>query len=237
MDFTSSKTKMKENFSNNIKQLGLAMFLFLMVFWLIAISVQNQALKDEIGTIKKETDAKSKTFHEKTIRLVNKNHHGDMHISGLVEDSVTEDIWNEIYTKVGDYGYFFKFDKVVNFYDAERSCKDINGHVVEFNETDPNVQDFLMTLKRKFTPSFWIGLKDQSHHNVLVHRYPRFQWLKNGSYFSRSPLAMNLWSTGQPDNLGSERCVATDLKSKNSVTIMNVNCDEYFSHVICQKNT
>ena len=138
---------------------------------------------------------------------------------------------DEIYTNLGDYGYFVKLNQVMTFIYAEGSCQDIDGSLVEFYENDPNIQDFLMTLKQEFTPSFWIGLRDPNGWGNA-----KFQWLKTGNYFSESLPAMNLWSKGEPDHAALERWVATDPNSKDNVTIMNVG-HNYKSHVICQRNS
>ena len=203
-----------------------------LIIWLIVVSINVQSLQEH-----------NEATLERRKGFVNKN------TRRIYYQPVIDYLNDDIYTQLGDYGYFFKFDNVMRYSEGEDSCKDINGHIVEFDETDPNIQEFLMTLKEKFTSSFWIGLKDQHYPNYDYYdhydyeSHGKFKWEKNGADFSKSPEALNLWSKGEPDNIGSERCVATDPNANGSVTIMNVNCnccvdpDEYFSHVICKKNS
>ena len=206
-------------------------FSIALIACLCVINSQIREILDKTKSLKGENDFKSDIR-----RLVNK-HVGTvgLDIRDMTTDYVLGNIQENIYTNI-EYGQFFKFDKSASFLSAKYLCREIGGFLIEFNETYPNTEDFLLTLKREFsTTSFWIGLTAKDNDG-------QFKWMKAGTNYSRTPQAMSLWSNREPTDVDSKPCVVIDHlnSSKEKVTITNVHCDEewgdgYQSHVICQK--
>ena len=113
-----------------------------------------------------------------------------------VRDHFIDYIHHDIYKKLGDYGYFFQFKNEMKFQEGKEACEKINGHIVEFDETATNAQDFLIALSRQYWDPFWIGLTDEESKGS-------YKWLKQGTYYSKMPSAMAIWARGSPTNVGS----------------------------------
>ena len=78
---------------------------------------------------------------------------------------------------------------------------------------------------------FYVGLTDTETEGS-------FKWEKTGTYYSKMPQAMSLWSRGEPNNIGlNEHCVVVrPLDNKNKRSLNDVRCTiDHF--VICQKNS
>ena len=189
-----------------------------MFAWLIVIQVNVQNLQDLnkiqsdtiqiLNTLVLKSNAREMKIHEKSKQLVN-GHLSKSWFSSDVDDSLTKIrddflryISDDIYTKVSNHGYFFRFEHKMTFHEGKERCQKINGHVLEFDETDKNVHDIFSELIAQFDPNFgfWIGLTDEENEGS-------FKWSKSGIHYSKMPHAMALWTRGEPNNLPSENCV------------------------------
>ena len=255
LDFESVKKSFVEKISSNKFQIFRKAFLiFGTLLWLIVISVQLENLREENNNTKKENEVKvetvkeeltqklndtrakfevqQKSIHTKSKKLVNSYFSSGNDIS-KVKEYFLEYIRDDIYAKVGDYGYFFAFDKAMNYERGKKSCQKIRGHIVEFDETDPNIQEFFKALEKQFgsQAGFFVGLTDTETEGS-------FKWEKSGTYYSKMPQAMSLWSRGEPNNIGlNEHCaVVRPLDNQNKRSLNDVRCTiDHF--VICQKNS
>ena len=255
LDFESAKKSFVGKISSNKFQIfGKALLIFGGLLWLIVISVQLENLRGENQSIKKENEVKlenvieelnqklndtkakfeaqQKSIHTKSKKLVNSYFSSGNDIS-KVKEYFLEYIRDDIYAKVGDYGYFFTFEKAMNYEKGKKSCDKIRGHIVEFDETDPNIQEFFKALEKQFglQAGFYVGLTDTETEGS-------FKWEKSGTYYSKMPQAMSLWKRGEPNNIGlNEHCVVvTPLNNQNKRSLNDIRCTiDHF--VICQKNS
>lgn len=154
-------------------------------------------------------------------------------------------IATEVYKRIGKYGHFYKLPKTKHyngslrdwtFQDGKTACEKINGHILQFDETDPNIQDFFKAIVKEFGEDrFWIGLTD-------LHHEGSFKWIKReweyGQYYSKTPYSMSLWRRGEPNNVGSENCVELDTANlkPGQYELVDVKCTEKLP-TICQRNT
>ena len=274
MDLNSAKKTISEKLCNNISQI---LVTFGFISWLIVLSIVLSLglrnLQDENRSLQKEIDKNKIMLTELKNDLKMSRHQiGDLAehlVDGFVpkygknenvtklRKDVLKKISNDVYTKIGDFGHFHGFGHPMNYTHGKKSCQLINGHILEFDETDPNIHEFFVTIVEEFHKNeavfdFWIGLTDLDNEGS-------FKWDFSEKYYSKIPSAMNLWSRGEPNHLKSENCVEVHdyregkgkwldigngyeiLKSMRSAsdiekfTLRDVECDSY-NYVICKKN-
>ena len=159
-----------------------------------------------------------------------------------VSNDFTKYIKNEAYKRIGKYGHFYKLppkqfsNQEWTFQEGKTACEKINGHILEFDETDPNIQDFFKAIVSEFGMFYstvsWIGLTD-------IKQEGSFKWLRpysKGQYHSKTPYSMAIWHRGEPNNLGTENCVQLIKFQSKKYEIWDVKCTKT-APIICQRNT
>lgn len=214
-------------------QIGKGLILIALVSWLIVNTINIHNLK-----------AMEHANHERSKKLVNGHlteelSTGSGHSLSKIRNDLLEFLSDEIYVKVGSYGYFFKFEHRMTFQEGKDRCELVNGHLVEFDESQPDIQDLLTRLRKEFDVSdYWIGL---SYDKVEGS----FKWLMGQDYFSKRENAMKLWSKGEPSQDESRQCVETGydkhtgqvrswriaLKSCSCTSIAYAICQRKFKHL------
>ena len=230
-------------------QIGKCLLLISLVSWLIVNSLNIKTLNNDIKSLKDKIQSHASDIqsHEsqkpskKLLRLVNGQiskkwlsnngvHVRAEDILSNIRDDFMDYVSDDIYVKVGKYGYFFKFDDRMTFQEGKDRCEQIKGHLVEFDESKPEAQDLLNALCDNFgTSRFWIGLTyDESEES--------FKWLMGKDYFSKRENAMKLWSKGEPIKKGSDYCVETSWYHEEKMMLrLQSEKFRFKSDVICQR--
>ena len=47
------------------------------------------------------------------------------------------------YHKIGEFGHFYKLNKTMNYKNGQSACRNVHGHIIEFDERNPNYKDKL----------------------------------------------------------------------------------------------
>ena len=111
MDLPTFKNKIQRKWFQNV---SLILLFLTLITWLFVVSINVQYLKESIDA-KKQVQVET----ERRKSYVNK------YIRRPYYEVAIQYFQDDIYTKLGNYGYFFKFEKAVTFWEAERSCKDM----------------------------------------------------------------------------------------------------------------
>ena len=267
MDLNSAKKTIWEKLTCNIYQI---LFAFGLISWLIVLSLimnfglqnlqyENKNLKKEIKELKQDfklCDHKIDNIGEDLVNAFVPKHDRNDNLTNLRKD-ILKKMKKDVYKKIGKYGHFYNFDFPMNYTHGTELCKLIDGHILEFDETDRNIHDFFILLVEEFQETnksfdFWIGLTDLETKGSL-------KWSYSEKYYSKMPFAMSLWSRGEPNHLESEHCVEVyDYRKSESgfvdvghnfqfydygressdiekFQLKDLDCDDY-NHVICKKN-
>ena len=206
----------------------------------------EKANKDELSNLSEELSKFKSGYKEKQEKIhfssktIVHNHFNPRHGKDVTDDlnQLRTDFFlhlsTNIYEKIDDHGYFFKLKSGMNYTNAKDACSKLGGHIVQFDETEENVQEFFKSLHSHFhyhgALSFFVGLTDEETEGS-------FKWERSGLYYSKMPNAMSLWSRGEPNNVGSEHCVIgkySSLDYYSSLRLYDVKCSEKHT-IICEK--
>ena len=203
----------------------------------------EKASKDELSNLSNElskfkTDYKAK---QEKIFLMSKmlvhDHFNPWHGRDVTDDlnQLRTDFFlhlsTNIYENIDNHGYFFKLRNGMNYTNGKDACSKLGGYIIQFDETEENVQQFFESLNSHIhhygALSFFVGLTDEETEGS-------FKWERSGLHYSKMPNAMSLWSRGEPNNVGSEHCVIAKYSSWNSgFRLYDVKCSE--KHIIICK--
>ena len=203
-------------------QIGKGLILIALVSWLIVNTINIHNLK-----------AKEHANHERSKQLVSGHLTEELSTGSgdslnKIRNDLLEFFSDEIYVKVGNYGYFFKFKHWMTFQEGKNRCELINGHIVEFDESKLDAQDFLISLRKEFdTTNYWIGLNYDKVEGS-------FKWLMGQDYFSKRENAMKLWSKDEPSQDESKQCVETRYATGRKIALHSCRCTTT-AYVICQR--
>ena len=270
MDLESGKKTVMEKLTSNMYHLlfgvGFISWLIILSLLLNQLHIGLQTLQDENNTLKKEIkdlkdgfklcDHKIGTIGEHLVDAFVPKHDQNDNLTVFRKDFLKK-IKTDVYKEIGNHGNFYSFDFPMNYTHGTESCKLIDGHILEFDETDPNIHDFFIALVEEFQETdrafdFWIGLTDLKTEGS-------FKWSHSEKYYSKMPIAMSLWSRGEPNHLESEHCVEVhDYRKMKSgyvdvgnnfvfydhgrkasdiekFELKDIDCD-HIKYVICKKN-
>ena len=246
MDSQSTQNSIQDKF----KRVGVTLILLTLVSWQIATFIKVQNIEDllqqeseklrsdvkELNTFKFTQNIKQMKIKQKSKELVNAYLSPPLLPNNVEEpedsipklrDDFLKYMSKDIYTNIGNFGYFFKFDNAMTFEEGKDACKKINGHLLEFDETHTNAPEFLEALTNQFGSVFWIGLTD-------IEQEGSFKWLESGKRFSNL-----FWGNGEPNNLGSEHCVNVGRENyvhyDARIILNDIKCTEKLP-VVCEKN-
>lgn len=129
---------------------------------------------------------------------------------------------NETYVRIGEKYYFTGLTKV-NWFDALQKCRRFGGDLalIESAKEMDDISNYLTSQGHDANAWFWISGNDL----VTTHQ---FMSVTNGL-----PLPYTAWSTGQPDNPGSEQCMHLWLR-EGSFKMNNWICGNKANY-LCQR--
>ena len=243
--------------------IGVILALICIISWLIFNSIgisnleqENQSLKMKLA----QSELHQNAISNNSQILVNSYYQDpDENLEKLRIDFL-KSLSNHIFTKVENYGQFFTFAEPMSYFKGKQACENVNAHILEFDETETKIQALFEALKStfaktKFVFDFYIGLTDSDSEGS-------FKWSRSGLYYSKMPIAMSLWSRGEPNNLEAEHCVKVQDYQKGiekmvkvygwdkiqeeprfreastdneAFALYDVNCDDEF-YIVCEKD-
>ena len=108
------------------------------------------------------------------------------------------------YQKIGRFGYFYKWNHLMDYQKGQKACSQLHGHIIEFDERNEgqknNWREKIIAVYKTFKDqAFFVGLTDLDQENI-------WKWSSSGREVPSQPMGSGPWANGEPNNADSENC-------------------------------